>query len=58
MEEVKTMEKASDEAMDAVQIHQEKQIRQGNNIVRWLCEMRKLSQKPDFKQSGSWSYPL
>ena len=24
--------------------------RQGNNIVRWLCEMRKLSQKPDFKQ--------
>ncbi len=25
---------------------------------RWLCKMRELSQKPDFKQSGSWSYPL
>ena len=34
------------------------EVPQGNNIVRWLCEMRKLSQKPDFKQSGSWSYPL
>ena len=42
----------------ADQIHQEKQIRQGNNTVRWLCEVWKLSQKPDFKQSGSWSYPL
>ena len=42
----------------ADQIHQEKQIRQGNNTVRWLCEVWKLSQKLDFKQSGSWSYPL
>ena len=29
-----------------------------DSTIRWLCKMRELPQKPDFKQSCSWAYPL